>query len=92
MVCHLKDCTALLLPQVNPSLRTSLPLADPGGAKIMLASGTMAIACTPNPNPPPPPMRHLSWQEFDRAVEQMARMGAGWSSLAAVLRGFMVRP
>jgi len=37
-------------------------------------------------------MRHLRWQEFDRAVEQMARMGAGRSSLAAVLRGFMVQP
>ena len=58
----------------------------------MLASGTMAIACTPNPNPPPPPMRHLSWHDFDRAVEQMARIGAGRpnSGIHGIPRGGLV--
>ena len=40
----------------------------------------------------PPPMRHLSWQEFDRAVEQIARIGAGRSSngIHGIPRGGLV--
>jgi hypothetical protein len=37
-------------------------------------------------------MRHLSWQEFDRAVEQIARIGAGRSSngIHGIPRGGLV--
>jgi len=39
-----------------------------------------------------PPMRHLSWQDFDRAVEQMARTCGGRSSsgIFGIPRGGLV--
>jgi hypoxanthine phosphoribosyltransferase len=42
--------------------------------------------------PPLPPMRHLSWQDFDRAVEQMARICGGLpiSAIYGIPRGGLV--
>ena len=39
-----------------------------------------------------PPMRHLSWRDFDRAVEQMAKTCAGLpiSTIIGILRGGLV--
>jgi len=39
-----------------------------------------------------PPMRHLSWQDFDRAVEQMARICGGLpiSAICGIPRGGLV--
>jgi xanthine phosphoribosyltransferase len=65
------------------------------GCSIWPSGGTSpptAIGNLQNGEPSLPPMRHLSWQDFDRAVEQMAKTCGGLpiSAIYVIPRGGLV--